>query len=279
VQHWQSQCGALSAVYTTAADFRHQLNDAIKRQAELDFRRQFRGRELLVIDDLQHLPAQEFALQELRYTLDDYEDRGAIIVITSTQSPGTLPNLPPDLRSRLAGALTLQLSPPGAEARARLIDQVAEARGQSISADAIRRLAEGVDGTAHELFSALFEMFASEPSANNSDSQRATQILDALTAKRPSLREIVAVVARHQNVPQSQLRSSSRRQSIVFARNLVVYLARELAAATYDQIGRALGGRDHTTIIHGYRKLVAERQHDSQIQETLDQLQRILLSR
>lgn len=58
-----------------------------------------------------------------------------------------------------------------------------------------------------------------------------------------------------------------------------MYLAREIAAATYEEIGRALGGRDHTTIIHSYRKLVAERQHDPQTQETLDHLQRILLSR
>jgi chromosomal replication initiator protein len=279
VRHWQSQRGEASAVYTTAADFRHLLNDAVKRQAELEFRAQFRGRDLLAIDDLQHLPAQEFALQELRYTLDDYEDRGATVLVTSTQPTRALPNLPPDLRSRLAGGLTLQLSPPGGAARVRLISQAANALGKSISDDAIERLAKGIKGTANSLFSALFEMSANGGSAREMDIQRAMQVLADRAADRPALREIVAVVARHQNIPQTQLKSGSRRQSVVFARNLVVYLAREIAAATYDEIGRALGGRDHTTIIHSYRKLAAERQRDPQTQGTLEHLQRILLSR
>jgi chromosomal replication initiator protein len=277
VQRWQSQRGEPSAVYTTAADFRHQLNDAVKRQAELEFRSQFRGRELLVIDDLQHLPAQEFALQELRYTLDDYEGRGATVIITSTQCPSTLPNLPPDLRSRLAGGLTLQLSPPGEQARARFVSQAANVLGQPLSDAAAQRLAHGIDGTPNQLLSALFKMFAD--TNGTSESQRTTQILTDRAANRPELREIIAAVARHQNIPQTQLKSGSRRQSVVFARNLVVYLAREIAAATYDEIGRALGGRDHTTIIHSYRKLADERHSDPQTQETLEQLQRILLSR
>jgi chromosomal replication initiator protein len=87
------------------------------------------------------------------------------------------------------------------------------------------------------------------------------------------------VVARHQNIPQAQLKSGSRRQSIVFARGLIVYLARELAEASYEEIGRALGGRDHTTIIHNYRKIAAERTTLPQTQKTLETLQRILLSR
>jgi chromosomal replication initiator protein len=279
VRHWQSQRGDATAVYTTAADFRHLLNDAVKRQAELEFRAQFRGRDLLAIDDLQHLPAQDFALQELRYTLDDYEDRGATVIVTSTQPTSALPNLPPDLRSRLAGGLTLQLSPPGDAARVRLLRQAANALGQSISDDAAERLAHGIDGTANHLFSAIVEMFAGGGSTQGTDAQRATEVLTARAPYRPTLREIIAVVARHQNIPQTHLKSSSRRQSIVFARNIVVYLARELSGASYDEIGRGLGGRDHTTIIHSYRKLAAERQRDPQTQETLDHLQHILLSR
>ncbi|HEX3600628.1 MAG TPA: helix-turn-helix domain-containing protein, partial [Lacipirellulaceae bacterium] len=279
VRHWQSQLGNDSAVYTTAADFRHQLNDAIKRQAELEFRAEFRGRRLLAIDDLQHLPQNDFALQELRFTLDDYEDREATVVVTSTLPIDVLPNLPADLRSRLAGGLSLQLAAPGEAARVRLISQVASAFGQPISAEIAEQLAHGIDGTANHLFSAIFEMFAAASPIETSDSERAAQLLTARAANRPTLREIVAVVARHQNVPQAQLKSSTRRQSIVFARGIVVFLARELAELSYDEIGRALGGRDHTTIIHSYRKIAAERERDPETRQTLEHLQRILLSR
>lgn len=249
----------------------------MKRQAELEFRHLFRGRDLLAIEDLQHLPAQEFALQELRYTLDDYEERGATVIVTSTQSPSTLPNLPPDLRSRLASGLTLQLSPPGEQARAHFVSQASNVLGKPLSDEAAERLAHGIDGTPNQLLSALLQMFAAND--GQTESQRATQVLNDRAANRPELREIIAAVARHLNIPQTQLKSGSRRQSVVFARNLVVYLAREISAATYEEIGRALGGRDHTTIIHSYRKLADERQNNPHTQEALSELQRILLSR
>ncbi len=152
VRHWQSQLGAESAVYTTAADFRHRWNDAIKRQDELEFRAEFRGRQLLAIDDLQHLPADDHVLEELRYTLDDYEERGATVVVTSVEPIVALPDLSPDLRSRLAGGLALQLAPPGDAARGRIIRHAAHALDRSISDEAADRLARGIEDTANSLF-------------------------------------------------------------------------------------------------------------------------------
>jgi chromosomal replication initiator protein len=277
VRHWQAQFGEASATYTTAADFRHRLNDAIKRQAELAFRNEFRGSDLLVIDDLQHLPADDYAFQELRYTLDDYEDRGATVIITSSEAVNSLPNLPADLRSRLSAGLALQLAPPGVAARVRIINHAATAIDCPISSDTAERLAKGVEGNANNLFRALFEL--SSTSGSTISTQAADELLAAHSARRPTIREITAVVARNQNVPQSQLKSSSRKQSIVFARGLIVYLARELADLSYEEIGRALGGRDHTTIIHNYRKIAHECETNPQTAQSLETLRCTLLNR
>ncbi len=279
VRHWQGKLGDASALYTTAADFRHLINDAIKRQAEPEFRADFRSRRLLAIDDLQHIPADDFAWQELRFLLDDYEDRGATVIITASESISTLPNIPQDIRSRLAAGLSLQLAPPGSAARTRIVQQTAHALGRPLADDVIQRLAHGVNGTASTLFSALFELLSPANAKLANDSVRTNALLASRDAKRPTIRQISAVVARYQNIPQAQLKSGSRRQSIVFARGLVVYLARELAEASYEEIGRSLGGRDHTTIIHNYRKIAAERTTLPQTQQTLETLQRILLSR
>lgn len=278
VRYWQAQHGEETAVYTTAADFRHLLNDAIKRQAELEFRKQFRGRQLLVIEDLQHLPADDHALHELRYTLDDYEENGGRVVMTSSSPPRVLANLSNDLCSRLAAGLALQLAAPGGAARTRIIRYAANALGRVLTDDAATRLASGLDGSANQLFSAVFELGGAK-TAGAIDGARAQRLLADRAARRPTLRQIIAAVARHQRVTQAQLKSSSRRQSIVFARGLVAYLARELAGSNYDDIGRALGGRDHTTILHGYRKIAHDREHDPQIQQTLEQLRRGLQTR
>ena len=82
-----------------------------------------------------------------------------------------------------------------------------------------------------------------------------------------------------QRVALKLLKSRSRKQSVVFARGLVVYLARELAAASYHEIGRALGGRDHTTMMHNYRNIERDRMQSSATQESLTELQRVLLCR
>jgi chromosomal replication initiator protein len=279
VRHWQSQLGDDSARYTTAADFRHLLGDAIKRQAELEFRAEYRGRQLLAIDDLQHLPADDYAWQELRYTLDDYEDRGATVIVTANEPIAALANVPSDIRSRLAGGMALQLAPPSEPARIKILQQAASALHRPIAPEAVQRLAQGIDGTANSLFQAIFELFAPAAGRSLNDFARAEQVLAARAARKPTLREIIAVVARYQNIPQSQLKSGSRRQSVVFARGIIVYLARELAGISYEEIGRALGGRDHTTIIHNYQKIDDQRTRDLPLQQTLDDLRRILLSR
>jgi chromosomal replication initiator protein len=263
----------------TAGDLRRQFLDAIGSDSVVDFRRHFRDRQLLAIDDLHHLPAEEHLSQELRYTLDAYEDSGRIVMVTSSRPPSTLANLSPDLRSRLASGLMLQLSAPGAAARVRIVRQTSAVLGRSLSDDAAHRLAVGVTGTATDLIGALFELCSTPRGDETSDAIHTGQLLAARTAQRPALREIIAVVARYTSVPQKQLRSGSRKQSTVFARAMVVYLARELAGTSYHEIGRALGGRDHTTIMHNYRNIDRDRLRNSTTQEALDELRRILLSR
>jgi chromosomal replication initiator protein len=187
--------------------------------------------------------------------------------------------LPADIRSRLASGLSLQLAPPGNAARIRIIRYASAALGRELSEEAASSLAEAGHGTATQLFGALFDVCATEAATTGSDATRAHRSFAARAAQRPTVLEIIAVVAKYTNVPQRQLKSGSRRQSIVFARAIAIYLARELSGAGYDQIGRALGGRDHTTIMHNYRKIIRELACDITTQETVSDLRRILLSR
>jgi chromosomal replication initiator protein len=279
VRHWQQQHGTESGSYLTAGDFRRQYTAAIADDAILGFRSRLRGPQLLSIDDLHQLPADAHLWHELRYTLDDFDDRGGTVVVTSNRPATTLANLPPDVRSRLAGGLMLQLAAPGAVARLRIIHQTSTAFGQPLSAADAERLAAGLSGTANDLIGALFELCSTPAKNASNDANRTSQLLATRASRRPSLREIVAAVARFTRVPQKQLKSSSRKQSAVFARALVVYLARELAGSSYHEVGRALGGRDHTTIMHSYQKISGDRLRNAATQNALDELTRTLLSR
>jgi chromosomal replication initiator protein len=267
VNHWNANRGPGSAAYLIAGDFYRGLLDAIKRNTTLEFHRALRDHELLAIDDLHQLPADDYVSRELRFTLDAFAENGGTIVVTSLRPANTLANISPDLRSRLSAGLSLQLAPPASAARIRIIRQASESLGRPLSEQAAATLASRVDGTANDLFGAVFEHCAS----TNDD-----QNIPSRFIRQPQLREIIAAVARHFGLPQKQLKSQSRRQSIVTARAVAIYLARELSGASYEQIGRALGGRDHTTIIHNYRKIERERSHDPAVQEAIEMLTRTI---
>jgi chromosomal replication initiator protein len=277
VRYWQGQHGAAAAEYMPAGDFRRQLAAAIRDNAIVEFRRRVRQRMLLALDDLQQLPNDEYLLQELRYTFDSLEESAGTLLVTSNRPASTLANLPADVRSRLSAGLMVQLAPPGLAARLRIIRQLSSSLGRPLEESAARQLAAGVTGTASDLIGALFEFFRSPSVNGRSDAAHAEQLV-AARQRRPALRDIVAAVARHTRVPQKQLKSDSRKRSIVFARAVAVYLARELAAASYHDIGRALGGRDHTTIMHNYRVIDHQRLRDAATQQTLEELRRILIS-
>jgi chromosomal replication initiator protein len=279
VHHWQKQFGDDAAHYTTAADLRRALTAAIDINTVEEFRKRVREYRLLAIDDVHRLPSHAYLSHELRNMLDAYEESGGMLIVTSNRPAESLSNFTGDVRSRLASGLQLQLAAAGKAARVRIVRYASAALGRAMSDDAAHRLADGVHGTAPEMFGALFELWET-PAANGSNGAVATdQLLAARAARRPTLPHIIAVVAKYTKVPQKLLKSASRKQSIVFARAIAVYLARELTGQSYNQIGHALGGRDHTTIMHNYQKIDRERLQIPSTQQTLDELRRIIISR
>lgn len=278
VRHWQVRLGDSCAQYLTANDFRRTLQDHIRREAVVEFRQKFRNLQLLTIDDLHLLPNDSYLMQELRYTIDAYEENGALLIITSTRAPVTLSNLSPDIRSRIAGGLLLPLAVPSRAAKVRLIHQALLALDRSLPNTTVERLALGLTGAVPQIFTVLFELFAILNRSTNGNLYPVEQFLATRTARQPTIREIIAHVAKHCGLPQKQLRGSSRKQAVVFARGLVSFLARNMAGASYEQIGHALGGRDHTTIMHGYHKMCSEYQTDPHTRQTIEELRDKLLA-
>jgi len=272
VRHWQQQRGDNAALYVTASDFRRELAAAMSADAVIEFRGRFRDRELLAIDDLHQLPNNDYLLQELRYTLDAYEDSGGTVVVTSSRPAAALPKLPLDIRSRLAAGLVIQVAAPSAAARVRIVQQASATLGRALSDEAAERLASGIRGTATDLFGAIFEFCNLPPALGTSDAHRTDHLLAVRAAHKPSMRQIIAVVSRYTALPQAQLKSKTRKQSAVFARSLVVYLARELAGASYEEIGKSLGGRDHTTVMHNYQKIERDKERDPSVLEAIESL-------
>ncbi len=268
VRRWLPVLGAERVAYFTATDFARRLID-VRTDGELpEFRARLAKLQLLVIEDLHKLPAKLALQHELRDLLDKLADSQAVVLCTSQMSPTAQPQLEPGLRDRLTGGLLLWLNHPGSDARLELLRLAAVERGTSIDDRTLRTLADNTTGPVPHLLRALREWEAAPAIGANPASVRS-----GLAAK-----EIVAVVARYFGVTQAALRGPTRRKSLVFARSVAVYLLRTLTGTSYAQIGRELGKRDHSTIMHSMDSLRVALATDSATQHSLEELRRILLA-
>lgn len=262
-RHWSQLLGETDVGYFTAIDFARQLHSARSDgQIEL-FRNYVAALQLIVIEDLQQLPRRTFIEREFRDTLDMFAEAGGIVVITANE----LTCSDPGLRDRLQSGLVLRLCLPGIEARKQILSHASAARSIDLSADQIEHLSHQVDGPAPRLMQALAELELQEATG---------QPVSSACHAPLKLKQVVAVVARYYSLTQAALLSSARRKSLVHARGVIVYLARLLTDLSYAEIGRGLGGRDHSTMIHAHRCLLELASTDSTTQRDLDQLRRIL---
>jgi chromosomal replication initiator protein len=272
VRRWHDTYGSESAEYFTSQDFRRGLIDAIQAEAVAEFRRHIRSRRLLVIEDLDRLPSDDYLQQELRYTIDSSAENGGLLVVTSTRAVPALRNLALDVQSRLAAGLAVAATPPDQAARKQILLDASALLGKQLADEAADRLAAAITRTANDLFGALFEFRALRSKLPASDLASVDQYLAGRHSRRPSIRTIVQRVAKYYRLPQNVLKSGSRRQSVVFARAVAIYFARELAGLSYERIGHELGGRDHTTIMHSYRKISERLEHDRPTREAVEEL-------
>lgn len=280
---WKTRNRRHRVVTTTAVDFARELADAIESQAVEEFRIKYRTANLLIFEDLGQLAARKSgklsAQEEFIHTLDALVAEDRWVVVTASAAPIELPGLLPSLQSRLAAGLGIPLAPPGREARLAILRQLAALREVELPEPVAEVLAEGLSGTVPELTGALLQLAApADWDANPLDLPAARRYLAHRNGKRrqPSMHEIALATARHFSLRLADLRSPVRRRALVTARGVAVYLARNVAGQSFQEIGRYFGGRDHTTVMHSCRKTVETAQRDPTVHEALERLRRQL---
>ena len=275
---WKARNRRQRVVSTMAVDFARELADAIESQAVEEFRTKYRTANLLVFEDLGQLATRRSgklsAQEELIHTLDALlaEERWAIV--TASASPAELPGLLPALQSRLAAGLTIPLAPPGPEARLTVLRQLAGLREIELPESVARVLAEGLGGTVPELAGALMQLaMPADFGADPIDLHTAKQYLVERNHRaQPTLREIALATSRHFSLKLSDLRSPTRRRALVTARGVAIYLARRFSGKSFQEIGQYLGGRDHTTVMHGFQRTEQMIATDAAIHEAIEHL-------
>lgn len=268
--------GDLRIAYVTTEQFTNEVINSIRHGKMEEFRRRYRNTDMLLIDDIQFLARKEQTQEEFFHTFNTLYEAQKQIVLSSDRFPKEMPSMEERLRSRFEWGLTADLQQPDVETRMAILRKKSEEEGIAIGDEIVQLLAESLKNNVRELEGALIRLGAYSTLTGRTISiEMAKNILpDLLGRKRKiiTMEDVQEVVARRFQMKVSELKSKRRTKTLVYPRQIAMFLSRELTDASFPEIGREFGGKDHTTIIHACRQIEKAVDTDHAIQTTINSL-------
>ena len=275
----------LRVLYLSADKFMYRFIQAIKSHDTLSFKTLFRSVDVLMVDDVQFIAGKSSTQEEFFHTFNALIDMGKQIVISGDRAPTDMENLDMRITSRLQQGLVIDIHPTDYELRLGILQAKVEAYqrhypGFRIAPGVLEFVAHRISANVRTLEGALTLLFAfHELVGREVTIDMAQECLGHLVRasdRKVTIDAIVKKVCEHYNIRQSDLMSKSRVRTVARPRQMAMFLAKTLTTKSLPEIGRALGGRDHTTILHGVRKIEELRGNDHQIAEDAEILRRSL---
>lgn len=272
-------------LYLTAERFRYQFVEAIRSSDPSAFKERFRNINVLLIDDLEFLQGERTE-QEFDHIINALLDGGKQVVVASARAPNHIERLNERMRSRLQRGLVAELQPLDYELRQRVLEKrVAEKKAQSptfsLSRDVVDLLASRLVENGRELEGAVTRLYFTwqhmrMPISLDIAESVIRDLVQNLEPRRIKIEDILRIISRHYGVSKGDLLSQRRHRSIVWPRQIGMYLAKQLTARSLPEIGRRFGGRDHTTVLHAIRKIEGEITKNPRLEDELEELKRLL---
>jgi chromosomal replication initiator protein len=273
VRHFKDEHPQAKTLLVAAVDFVRAYAHAVDTDAVAEFQQRFTQSALVLIDDLQHLEGKTAAQDALRSLLDQLEDRGARVIVTS-RTPIVELAFSADLRSRLSHGLIVPLRWPGLAARREIVERyLGQRRPVQLSSLTIERLANAYAGPPSRLFAGLEEvLLVAETKHRPVDDALVDELLAEHASAAIEPRTIINAVAKQFHVTVKDLKGASRRQAITEARAAAMYLLRKHTPQTLEQIGHHFSGRDHTTVMHNCQKTADRMSEDPQFRQSIEKI-------
>ena len=268
--------GDLRIAYVTTEQFTNEVINSIRYDKMMELRRRYRNIDMLLIDDVQFLAGKERTQEEFFHTFNTLYEAKKQIVLSSDRFPKEMPSMEERLQSRFESGLIADLQTPDIETRIAILRKKSEEEGLAIGDDVVHLLAERLKSNIRELEGALIRLGAySTLTGQAITTDMAKTILrDLLGSKKKviTLEDVQDVVARRFQVKVAELKSKRRTKTVVRPRQIAMYLSRELTDASFPEIGREFGGKDHTTIIHACRQVEKSMDKDNPLRTTVQSL-------
>jgi chromosomal replication initiator protein len=263
----------LKVVYTSSERFMNELIQCLQHQRMPQFQQHYRSADVLLVDDIQILGGKERTQAEFFHTFNELYDHQKQIVLSSDSPPKDIPGLVERLRSRFEWGLMVDMQPPDLETKMAILDKKAEAEGVKLPEDVRIFIATKTKSNVRELEGALVKLIAYSTVTGTQITLAVAQYclkhLVHGNEKRITIDSVVRAVAERFELQPSELRQKSNAQRVVYPRQVSMYLAKELTASSLPEIGRAFGGKHHTTVLHSIQKIEKLRHKDANLNRLL----------
>ncbi len=267
-------------VYVSSETFTNEMINAIREDTTANFRNKYRNIDILLVDDIQFLADKERTQEEFFHTFNSLHEANKQIIISSDRPPKEIPTLEERLRSRFEWGLITDIQKPDLETRIAILRKKADLENLEVPNEVIIYIANEIKSNIRELEGALVKVIAYSSLVNKDiDTDLAQEALKDLLTKQKNKQTqeinidlIKKVVASYYNITIEDMISKKRTQKITFPRQIAMYLSREFTDSSLPQIGEEFGGRDHTTVIHSYKKIEEKYNKEEEFKNTLENL-------
>jgi len=265
--------------YTTTEKLSNDYVTSVQNNEIQSFKEKFRAYDLFILDDIQFISGKIKTQEEVFHIFNSLYEKGKQIVFSSDCPPKSIQNLEERLRSRFEGGMIVDISEPEFEARLAILKSKLKIKQTTLSEKILEHIANEVQNNIRELEGALNSILARTKLQGKELSLDAVKdILDKNKKPRKTItsQQIIKTVASFYNVQEKSLYEKTRKKEIVKPRQIAMYLLREDYNGSYPYIGQKFGGRDHTTAIHAYEKIVRDLKQDDRLTDEIKNIRDIL---
>ena len=275
----------MNVLYLSAEQFMYRFVQALRDRKMMDFKEIFRSVDVLMVDDVQFIAGKDSTQEEFFHTFNALVEQNKQIIISADRSPSEIKDLEDRVKSRLQCGLVVDLHPTDYELRLGILQSKVEQQqvnypGLEVEAGVLEFLAHRISTNVRVLEGALTRLFAFASLVGREISMELTQdcLSDVLRAseRKITVEEIQRKVSDHYNIRLSDMIGPKRLRSYARPRQIAMYLCKKMTSRSLPEIGRRFGGRDHTTVMHGVKRIEELKSQDGQIAEDLELLRRAL---
>ncbi|MEX1052002.1 MAG: chromosomal replication initiator protein DnaA, partial [Patescibacteria group bacterium] len=272
-QRWPKK----NIVYTSCEAFTTDFVSAIQEKRINEFKNKYRKADVLLIDDIQFLANKEGTQEEFFHTFNILHQDNRQIVLTSDRIPKEMTELEDRLISRLGWGLIADIQAPNFENRVAILQAKAKEKNITVPADVLEYIASTITSNVRELEGSLIKLATAAMLDDMPITKEFTArtLKDILKAAAPNIsgRKVVAVVADYFSVEPADILGTRRTKELVYPRQIVMYILREQLGQSFPRIGEFLGGKDHTTVMHGVNKISALKKTETAVEKDIQTIQ------